>query len=342
MHQVGVIGLGAIAAMYGKPEEPAPYCHVGGIRHSKRVRLAAVADIAEPVRERFRERWGAAFPGLAYHNGIAEMLAAHKLDVVAVCVRGPFHCQVMMEVIASPHAPRSIFLEKPPSCSLEEMDRMVAAARERKIAITVSYSRHWAPHVLRLSELVRDGLIGKVQGVIGYAGGGVLSFSSHLTDLICQFGGYDPIAVYARGKIGPSEGLPAGYGPEPEIDTMAIEFASGVRGIHAAAGEHGGLYCDVLGTEGYARAGMYIPPFAKDKTGKAIDLADKMPPNASVFTVAYDQISAWLDGGPLPACTDATWQIINEIGFAAIESIHTGQRIAIPNVSRKRLVHANG
>lgn len=342
MYQVGVIGLGAIAAMYGKPEEAAPYCHVGGIRHSKRVKLAAVADLSAPVTEKFRERWGGAFPELAYHTSVADMLAARKLDVVAVCVRGPFHYRVMAEVIASPHAPRAIFLEKPPSCSLEEMDRMVASARERKIPITVSYSRHWAPHVLRLSELVRDGLIGKVQQVIGYAGGGVLSFSSHLTDLICQFGGYDPVAVYARGQVPSSEGVPPGYEPEPNIEAMAIDFASGVRGIHAAAGEHGGLYCDVIGSEGYVRAGMYLPPFAKDKNGKPIDLASRMPANASVFTVAYDQIAAHLDGGPLPACTDAGWHIVNEIGFAAIESIHTGQRVTLPNVSRKRLIHANG
>ena len=56
-YRVGVIGLGKIAAMYGTPADAAPYCHIGGILKSDRVKLAAVSDLSEDARAKFREVW---------------------------------------------------------------------------------------------------------------------------------------------------------------------------------------------------------------------------------------------------------------------------------------------
>lgn len=339
MYKVGVIGLGQIAAMYGKPGDAAPYCHVGGVKLSKRVELAAVAELSPDATSRFRDRWGETFPALKYYGNAAEMLQREKLDIVAVCVKGPYHFTVMKDVIAA--GPRAIFLEKPPTCSLAEMDELVAAASAKRIPITVSYSRHWCPHVMRLAELVKGGLIGKVQQVVGHTHHAFLSFASHTTDLICQFAGYEPVAVYARGKVVGE--APTGFEPEPAMDSMLIEFAGGIVGVQVGDSEHGGFYCDVIGTEGYVRAGIYTPPLARTKDFKPIDLAQhNMPANASVFTVAYDQIAAHLDGGPLPHCTNRDFVTVHEIGFAGIESVLTDQRITLPNSHRSRKVFANG
>jgi predicted dehydrogenase len=343
MYNVGIIGLGSIAEGYGKPDDPYAYCHTGGILHSDRVRLAAVADLDEERRTRFLNKWGEAFPDVAYYNGATPMLDEQNLDIVAVCVRGPAHFTVMEEVIAA--GTRSIFLEKPPTCSLQEMDLLVAAAAEKGIPVTVSYSRHWAPHVLRLQELVQqEGLIGEVEKVIAYAGSSVLSFSSHTTDLICQFAGYCPESVMAQGHYREEQNLPDGYEEEPIIDGGLIKFQNGVTGIHVGQdAEHGGLYCDVLGSEGRVRAGIYIPPYACDKDNKAIDLTSyQIPEKKSVFTVAYGQIADYLDGGPLPHCTNEDFTVVHEIGFASIESMNTGQRVSIPVENRSRKVFANG
>lgn len=340
MYRVGIIGLGNIAANSGSPEEEAPYCHVGGIKHSNKVELAAVADLTESARDNFRNNWGEVFPDTKYYETSTTMLAAEPLDIVAVCVRGPAHFTVTSEVIQA--CPKAIFLEKPPTCSLEEMDTIVAAAQAKNIPITVSYSRHWAPHVLRLQELVQEGLIGEVQAALGYVGHSVLSFASHVTDLICQFAGYCPSAVYARGRVAGE--APDGYEPEPSLHGMLIEFENGVSGIHVGrAGEHDTFYCDVTGTEGTVQAGMYIPPIAHNADGNPMDVAELgMPKNASVFTVAYDQITGYLDGGPLPHCTNEDFIAVHEIGFAAIESILTNQRIELPNTNRTRRIFANG
>jgi predicted dehydrogenase len=40
-----------------------------------------------------------------------------------VCVRGPHHFEVMKQVLKA--RPRVVFLEKPPTCSLAEMDELM-------------------------------------------------------------------------------------------------------------------------------------------------------------------------------------------------------------------------
>ncbi len=341
MHKVGVIGLGAIAHGYAQPDEVCGYAHMVGIIHSPAVELAAVADLSAERRSEFAAKWeGKLPPGYRSYASATEMLANEQLDIVAVCVRGPHHFATMQEVLAADV--KAVFLEKPPTCSLAEMDQMMATAQARGIPITVSYSRHWSPHVLRLRELVAEGLIGEVKQVVGYVGHSFLSFASHGTDLVCQFAGYCPTAVYARGSV-PEAEVPPGYEPEPHLDDVVIEFANGVRGIQVGAqGEHGTFYCDVIGENGLIRAGIYIPPFARTKDGPVDLVALGMPENASVFTVAYNQIGAWLDGGPWPHCTNDEFVAVHEVGFAGIESVLTDQRVTIPNVNRTRKVFANG
>jgi len=340
MYKVGVVGLGNIASSYSNPDHPAPYCHVGGIHQSDQVELAAVADPYDDARGKFRETWGPVFPNTHEYDTTASMLETEDLDIVAVCVRGPSHHEVMMDVIES--GPRAIFLEKPPSCSLAEMDDMVAAAKKKHIPVTVSYSRHWNPQVMRLEELVKDGVIGEVQAVIGWGGGTFLSFASHTTDLVCQFAGYCPTAVYATGTPG-ADAVPAGFEPEPHVGSMIIEMKNGISAVLLAeGGEFGGMYCDVVGTEGRARVGMYIDPYVKNNDDELGSAALGLPESASVFRGAYQEIAAHLDGGPLPSCTDDNFVAVNEIGFAGIESVLTHKRITLPGANRERRVYANG
>jgi hypothetical protein len=124
---------------------------------------------------------------------------------------------------------------------------------------------------------------------------------------------------------------------------MVIEFENGVTGIQVGTeGEHGGFYCDVIGSEGSLRAGMYTSFEARTEKGVTINLSQHgLPADRSVFSVAYEQIAGHLDGGPIPACTDDAFVAVNEIGFAAIESIATGGNIILPNANRSRTIYAN-
>jgi predicted dehydrogenase len=342
MYRVGVIGLGAIAARYSNPDDAYPYCHVGGIRHSDSTELVAVADMSKERRDEFAEAWGPAFPdgSINYYETDAQMLESEDLDIVAVCVRGPHHFAVMQNVLKADL--KAIFLEKPAGCSLTETDEMARISTERGIPVVVDYTRHWSPTLLRLQDMVRDGLVGEVQSVIGYCGGGILSFAIHNTDMICQFAGYDPAAVAAFIRTGGD--APEGYGPEPPVIASTIRFESGVQGFHV--GNHGktpAFAVDVLGSEGQLRAGFYLRPTLQDADGAVVDNATLgLPENVGPFRIAYEQITAHLDGGPAPHCSGSDWVAVNEIGFATIESGLTGERVDLPCAKRDRMIFANG
>ena len=342
MYSVGVVGRGNIAAMYANPEDEEPYCHVGGVRDSENVQLQAVTDVSGDARDRFRSTWGEVFPAVGYYESVDAMTTAESLDIIAVCVPGPYHHEMTKEVLSAD--PRAVFLEKPPTCSLAQMDDLTSIADERSIPITVSYSRHWDPSVRRLQELVEAGVIGEVEQVISYNGGAVLSYASHSTDHLYQFAGAPAETVVASGSIPDSEDVPEGYVPEPTLDSMLIEFENGVTGVQIGSeGEHGEFYCEVIGTDGMVRAGIYIEPAIFDEDGDPVDLEEyDFPESRGVFTVAYDEIAAYLDGGDLPQCTNEHYERVHEIGFGAIESIYTGERIELPNENRERLVFANG
>lgn len=358
-YRVGLVGLGHIASGYGEPGETAPYCHAGGIAQSETVYLAAAADPSEVARQSFERKWGQTFidssGGVALYSELDRMLAESQLDILGVCVRGPLHFSVMRQVLESPYRPRAIFLEKPAFCSLAESDEISALAGELGLSITMSYSRHWAPHVLKLEELVRDGLIGQVQAVVGYGAGPLLSFTSHTTDLICQFAcaqseDYDAVAVTASGIINLESGevppayVERGYEAEIGLRNIAIEFSSGVTATQVGARtEHGQFYVDVFGEKGQVRAGFDLAPAAWAADATALKFDEKLfPPAASVFRVAYDEIAGQLAGERRAACTDNNWRQVNEIGFAAIDSARSQERVTLPVSNRERRVYANG
>ena len=305
MYRVGIIGLGSIAARYSNPSDPHPYCHTGGIRQCETTNLVAVADLSEDRKTEFKETWEPSFPdrSINYYDTDIEMLENEDLDIIAVCVRGPYHFAVMQNVLKT--NVKAIFLEKPAGCSLEEIDQMTTAADEKQIPIIVDYSRHWAPHLLRLQELVAEGLVGQVKSVIGYCPATILSFAIHNTDMICQFAGYDPMSASAH--INQSNGqVPEVYEPEPSIIGSIIHFKSGIQGFHV--GEHGtkgAFSVDVLGTEGQLQTGYSRSATTLyNKDGKLVNNATlDLPPNQSVFKVAYQQIVNYLEGGDLPQCS---------------------------------------
>lgn len=352
VYQAAVIGLGAIVHRYGAPDADQPYCHAGGFSKCPRFEMTAAADPTDAAHLAFTEKWGAALPDVRLYRDTEAMLAAQRYDCIVVCVRGPLHQEIMRRVFAA--KPRVIFLEKPPTVSLRDQDELLALSRASGIPIVVSYSRHWGTRILQAERLVKEGLIGEVRSVVGYCGNGILSFASHTTELIHQFAvataAGTPISVQATGREleTPSAEVPPafaarGFEREPGLVSLHVRYSNGVLATQVGSrGDHGQFYADVFGAKGRLRVGFYSGLAAFDEEGKERELPPE-PASGGPFAEAYDQIAGWLDGGPLPDCSEAVFPQVNEIGFGAIESIRCGGiSIALPNTRRDRLIYANG
>lgn len=131
---------------------------------------------------------------------------------------------------------------------------------------------------------------------------------------------------------------------EMGIRGALIEYGSGTVGFKVVEYGEGESFCvHVFGTEGTAHVPFYGHSWVKDQEGKAMDpTALKMPEKASPFVVAYDQIAAYLDGGPVPDCGPAEHRPVKEIAFGMMSSCRTGQKVSLPCSNRDRLVFAGG
>jgi len=333
-YRAGLVGLGNIAALYSNPEDTLPYCHAGGIRLAEGVELVAAA---EPDAERLKSvgaEWG--IPGL--YSDAARMYQRENLDVVAVCAKGPLHTELGLQAIDA--GVKVLFLEKPVGQSLANVDLLTERAQEKGVFVVASHSRHWGPHLIELARRIREGLLGEVASVTSYCQGGLLGFAVHNVDMLCQFAGYDPVSVFARGGKLDKE-APAGFEPEYHVDGALVEFASGMVGHFIGnPAKRPAFAVEVMGAQGFGRIGFYTEPELFDADGKPIAL--EMPEKKSPFEVAYAQIVDYLNGGPAPECGPDQYVPVNELVFGMIESINANTPVKLPNEKRNREIYCMG
>ena len=106
----------------------------------------------------------------------------------AVIVASPLERRAK-DALAELRAGRHVLIEPPVSISFKEFDPLVGEANARNLRIGVAYPLRFAPHCVRAREVLRSGLIGRVQSVrieaseAGDAASGYLGQATHLLDL---------------------------------------------------------------------------------------------------------------------------------------------------------------
>ena len=219
----GVIGL---RGMGGR--------HVREIVGAERAELAAVADVDLDLARQVALRHGATAWG-----DYREMVAAEELDAAVVATPHHLHAPMGLHCL---EAGLHTFVEKPIANTVSEADRLVEAARTRRLTLAVGHNYRTFPGNRALKRLIDEGALGEIYRVLWmwlearsesyydrdiwrctweHAGGGVLmNQTSHDIDLLCWMVG-DPVEVSA---------MVANWGHRAEIEDTAIanvRFASG-------------------------------------------------------------------------------------------------------------------
>lgn len=341
---VALIGLGAIACrQWGGPEDATAFNHAGGILHGDAVRLIAAADPSPTQRAYFSAVWAPHMGDVRLYDDYQTMLDEQAPDIVAVCTKTPLHYEASCAAIAA--GTQALFLEKPMACALWQADDILAKAAAAGVTVTVAYARHWGPHLSRIADFIAEGHLGRIRAAIGYLGGGVLHFGSHVTDMLCMFLGYSVTAVSAKGVLPDyADGPPAGYIQEPFLNSMLLEFAHGVQAYHVGAASDCGVFrVDLFCEHGRAQIPYHGTPLVVDAKGHEVDLdAFRRIQAASPYSIAYREIARHLDGGPAPACTGGEALHVHEVGVAAVESMRCGRRVELPLTDRALQVWSVG
>ncbi|MEX1018461.1 MAG: Gfo/Idh/MocA family oxidoreductase [Litorilinea sp.] len=139
----GLIGCGRVAPR-----------HAQSLLQLPETRLAAVADIRKARADRFAAEYG-----LAGHDAYADyhaLLARPDIDAVCICVPSGLHANVALDALA---AGKHVLVEKPIAITLEDADRMIAAAEKAGRKLGVVLQNRYNQPMQQLRRLIdEDGL----------------------------------------------------------------------------------------------------------------------------------------------------------------------------------------
>ena len=129
--------------------------HIPAIKGLPELELVAVCTTKQETAEATAKQYG--IP-LAFHNPLE--LAAHPdVDMVSVCVRVPFHHQMVMAVLK---AGKHVFCEWPLGATLAEAVEMRDLAEAKKVRHMVGLQARGSPAFNRVKELIAEGYVGDV------------------------------------------------------------------------------------------------------------------------------------------------------------------------------------
>jgi len=120
--------------------------------------LVAGADLNPAMRAGFE----ATYAGAKAYDSIAAMCAAPDIDVVWVATPNRFHCEHAIEALRNG---KHVVVEKPMAVTLEEADRMVAAAERYGVKLACGHTRSLSIWNRAMRRVALSGDLGAVTAI---------------------------------------------------------------------------------------------------------------------------------------------------------------------------------
>jgi len=141
--RIGLAGLGAASAQI-----------LPALQNVPGIQLAAAADARKEARDLFAKAYD-----LPAFDSVEAMSASPEIDVVWVATPNILHCQ---HTIAAANGGKHVICEKPMALSLEECDRMIAAAEAAGVQLLQGHSKIFDAPIQAIRGLVTSGRLGRV------------------------------------------------------------------------------------------------------------------------------------------------------------------------------------
>jgi UDP-N-acetyl-2-amino-2-deoxyglucuronate dehydrogenase len=139
---VGIIGAGVISS-----------AHANAIQLTDGARLIAVADPVEAAGRKL-----AASHNIEWFSDASSLYEREDLDIVVLATPSGLHAE---QAIAAARAGKHIVSEKPMATTVEDADKMIAAASSAGIELAVIFQNRFHRDAFRLKRAMEAGLFGR-------------------------------------------------------------------------------------------------------------------------------------------------------------------------------------
>lgn len=335
MLRVALVGAGGMAKT-----------HAGCYAAIPNAVLVGVMDIWADAAQALAEPHGAeAF------TDFDTMLTSARPDIVDVCCPTPYHVDYVCRAAerAGEAGIRGIATEKPMGRSLEDCDRMIAAAEAAGIPLFVAQVVRFFPEFALMKRQIDAGAVGKPAAIrtrrggrmprawddwyadFGRSGGLILDLIVHDFDwLRWTFGEVE--RVYARGT---------GDTRLPAFDyaLVTLRFKSGaIAHVEGTWNDPSGfkVSVEVAGDAGLLEYNFNQPtgaPFrsaiaAAEGPGGGVDVPES-PVAVNPYQAELQHFCDCVEQGIPPSITPQDGRAAVQIALAAIESVQTGQPVTL-------------
>jgi len=194
--KVGIIGLGRIASLYESDGRARKYypalTHAGAYSKNSTVSITCGADIKRKRTALFGKRWRVK----NLYSDYRKMLREEKIDILSICTPPGEHIGIIREAVGRVPV---IFCEKPFTRSSAEIMQIIKLASLRGTRIAVNLYRQYDTSHDKVRDMLKRGLLGRIQRVNCYYGKGLRNMASHVLGYLLSILGR-PVKVQVLGK----------------------------------------------------------------------------------------------------------------------------------------------
>jgi myo-inositol 2-dehydrogenase/D-chiro-inositol 1-dehydrogenase len=326
--RIGVLGVGRIGSMHARLVA----------RDVPGLALASVYDVDAAVAA-----------GVARELGVAAALSAEEVvtssetDAIAICTSTNTHVDLLLPAVETG---KPVFLEKPVSLRLEEVDRALEAVERTGLFVQVGFNRRFDPGHASVREAIAVGGLGDVHLVrissrdpgppplsyVRVSGGIFLDMTVHDFDMARFLTGSEVEEVYARGEVRVDPGI----GEAGDLDTVVVTLRHEDRTLTTIDNSRRTAYGFDQRLEAFGSAGMAVSENPRRHMGAVTTEAGTLSqPLPHFFLERYtpSYLAQWtafeeaVRSGSAPPVTARDGRAALVVGLAAWRSVHEGRPV---------------
>lgn len=141
------------------------YKHIEAIYHNREdCELVAVCDVVKERAEKRKQEYEslAQRQRVGIYTDYKQMLDECEIDVVTIATESGYHAEIALECI---NKQKHVVIEKPMAMNAEDCEKIIVAAEQQEVKLTVSHQNRFNPVVQKLRYAKEQGGFGKLVNI---------------------------------------------------------------------------------------------------------------------------------------------------------------------------------